>query len=144
MKQNLLKTIKHMLEFNESRLRSMQLPSQEKIFSNNIIMVLNLQNRLKTLMNNKIARDDHFEQCYPQMRNLINNQLLVNENFINNIQDHLNALDPRKVLKRGYAIIKSERGIIKTVNEVTINDKVTMEMHDGMVETVVKEVKKYG
>jgi exodeoxyribonuclease VII large subunit len=143
MKNNLIKSFKHLLDFHSSLLKNLQLPTQDEIFNKNIITIMNFHNNLFKLINNKLNNEDDYEQKMFAMKNCINNHVAFNENFITNFNDKLTALNPRKVLLRGYAIIKSENKIIKSVKEISVDKKITMEMFDGMVNTVVKEVKKY-
>jgi exodeoxyribonuclease VII large subunit len=50
----------------------------------------------------------------------------------------LNALSPRKLLKRGFALITDESGnSIYSVKNVSENDKLTVQFCDGKITAVV-------
>jgi exodeoxyribonuclease VII large subunit len=48
------------------------------------------------------------------------------------------AYDPQAALKRGYAVLRSETGVITSVKKLSIGTKVSIEMHDGKVDARVE------
>lgn len=50
----------------------------------------------------------------------------------------LNSLSYTNVLKRGYAVIKSDSNIISSSSELSLDDNVTITMHDGETKAVIK------
>lgn len=46
----------------------------------------------------------------------------------------LHALDPRRVVERGYAILRTEDTVVSTISEVAAADAVVAEVRDGFVE----------
>lgn len=59
------------------------------------------------------------------------------------LEDRLVLLDPRGVLKRGYALLwkKGMRKVVKRAEEVEAGEAVTAELHDGYVEAKAKRVR---
>ncbi|WP_335870642.1 exodeoxyribonuclease VII large subunit [Bacillus sp. 2205SS5-2] len=54
----------------------------------------------------------------------------------------LDALSPLKILERGYSVVYSEEEqIVKSKQQVTIGESVTLELSDGTLKCEVKEVK---
>lgn len=57
---------------------------------------------------------------------------------IKSLKERLNALSPYSILKRGYSILQSESGdLIKSVNEVQVNQKVKTITQDGIINLIV-------
>jgi exodeoxyribonuclease VII large subunit len=53
----------------------------------------------------------------------------------------LEALSPRGVLRRGYAIVRKQGRIVSSVQKLIPNDKADIEFHDGAAETRVEEIR---
>ncbi|MDD3692443.1 MAG: exodeoxyribonuclease VII large subunit [Oscillospiraceae bacterium] len=53
----------------------------------------------------------------------------------------LDALSPLKVLARGYAIASSHEKIIKSVNDVSTGDKLSLRVSDGIIDCSVDSLK---
>ena len=50
----------------------------------------------------------------------------------------LDAMSPLKVLTRGYAMAQNEKqDIIRSVNQVSANDKLRISVIDGVIDTMV-------
>ncbi len=54
----------------------------------------------------------------------------------------LQAYSPLNSLKRGYHIIYQDKKLIKSVDDVCINETIHIKMHDGEVEAIVKDKEK--
>ena len=54
----------------------------------------------------------------------------------------LDALSPLKILKRGYAVVETDQGIIQTIEDVQINDKIKISVSDGTILAIASEVNK--
>ncbi|WP_300392273.1 exodeoxyribonuclease VII large subunit [Fusobacterium sp.] len=50
-------------------------------------------------------------------------------------------LNPLSTLSRGYSITKKENRILKTTSSLKIGDKITTNLHDGTVISIVEEIK---
>ena len=51
----------------------------------------------------------------------------------------LEILNPLLTIKRGYTITRSNDKVITSINSVNINDKLDIELTDGIIHTVIKE-----
>lgn len=63
----------------------------------------------------------------------------INSKLLNKIAE-LNAMSPKKVLDRGYAIASRSGKLIKTVSEVKNKDELTITLIDGKLKCTVNEV----
>ncbi|WP_269622173.1 exodeoxyribonuclease VII large subunit [Prochlorococcus marinus] len=53
----------------------------------------------------------------------------------------LMAVSPYNLLKRGFSIVRNKKGrLIKTINDVKINDELTIQFNDGYTDSVVKSI----
>jgi len=59
---------------------------------------------------------------------------------LNNIIDKLNLVNPLNVLKRGFNLTYKDNKIIKSVKDITKNDKLDLKFTDGLVTVEVKEI----
>ena len=58
-------------------------------------------------------------------------------------RNRLAALDPARVLKRGYALVRAQDGsFIKSVEQVKLGQDITVQVSDGSIEAAVEKVKK--
>jgi exodeoxyribonuclease VII large subunit len=56
---------------------------------------------------------------------------------LSSITFHLNALSPRGVLKRGYAIIEGPRGYVGAVSNIEVGEAARVHLHDGILESQI-------
>jgi len=56
---------------------------------------------------------------------------------LSSVRAHLNALGPNQVLKRGYAFVQTEKGVVGSVNNIGIGDSANVHLHDGTLITQV-------
>lgn len=106
--------------------------------------------RLDNVINksNFSAIDDYFNKFYDVLT-LRNNELIdAFENKIQNCSNKisfasgkLNALSPLAVLSRGYSIVHKDNEVVKSVNELSKNDKIRVTLNDGSAICTVNEVK---
>ena len=52
----------------------------------------------------------------------------------------LDALSPLKVISRGYALVSSDSGIVKSVKNINKGDSVKVELSDGSFNATVTEI----
>lgn len=55
--------------------------------------------------------------------------------------ESLDLLSPLKVMTRGYAYVSTDQTIIKSINDVTVGESVSIHLSDGKITAEVKEVK---
>ncbi len=106
--------------------------------------------RLDNVINksNFSAIDDYFNKFFDVLT-LRNNELInAFENKIQNCSNKisfasgkLNALSPLSVLSRGYSIVHKDDEVVKSVNELSKDDKIKVTLNDGSAICTVNEVK---
>lgn len=52
----------------------------------------------------------------------------------------LNALNPFAVLKRGYAVLREETGVIKSIGQLVPGKRVVVQLHDGIAQAEILAV----
>lgn len=111
----------------------------ENRLENHIIELdsLSIQNKLTN-----ISKD--FEVLKERFNQIIKDKVNILIDTLNHQKEVLTSLDPKEVLKRGYAYITIEDKLIKSTNDVKKNDIVKITLHDGELISEVKEVKKNG
>ncbi|NLB98529.1 MAG: exodeoxyribonuclease VII large subunit [Lactobacillales bacterium] len=53
----------------------------------------------------------------------------------------LDMLSPLKIMSRGYAYVRTDAGIIKSINEVKVDETVTIHLLDGQVDATITDIK---
>ncbi len=67
--------------------------------------------------------------------------LTLKEERLKGLVGKIESLSPLAVLSRGYSVASKDGKTLKSVNDVTIGDNVSLRLTDGVVETTVNEVK---
>lgn len=88
------------------------------------------------------------ENCQNQFHQLQTHYILCNPNQLyerhqvelRNKIDKLELLNPLKVLKRGYALPYHEKQLVRSIQEIHLNDALKIKMHDGVIVTKVEEI----
>lgn len=84
------------------------------------------------LLNSEITFYDAFENIIEKKRN-----------SISNISAKLEALSPLSVLSRGYSAVYSmDNTVVSSVKQLSAGDKISLEMHDGIVCASVQKISK--
>ncbi len=56
------------------------------------------------------------------------------------LQEKLTTLDPQAVLQRGYAVVRSESGIVRSTTDVTVGENLTIHLAQGQIRVTVTDV----
>ncbi|MBD2775255.1 exodeoxyribonuclease VII large subunit [Iningainema tapete] len=56
------------------------------------------------------------------------------------LQEKLGSLDPSAVLRRGYAVVRGEHGVVRSVDEVGLGDELLVQLGEGEVIVRVVEI----
>ncbi len=68
------------------------------------------------------------------------NSLEKKSDYLSSLSNHLSAVSPYNVIKRGYSLVENEKGkIIKSVKEAKAGDKLKTVMKDGIIVSIVEE-----
>ncbi|MFA5169706.1 MAG: exodeoxyribonuclease VII large subunit [Candidatus Paceibacterota bacterium] len=72
------------------------------------------------------------------------------ENEIKKVKEKMESMerviinnDPERNLKLGYCIARNEKGIIKNIKDVKLEEVVDLKVFDGIINTQVKKIQKY-
>lgn len=75
-----------------------------------------------------------------RLNNHINNRLMIYCNKLEICFNKLNVLNPYALLNKGYSMIYKEDNIITNVEQVDVNDHITIKLKNGSVDATVKEI----
>lgn len=56
---------------------------------------------------------------------------------LSSMVSHLNALSPRGVMKRGYALVEASRGYIGSVKKIEVGEAAKIHLHDGTLDSQI-------
>ncbi|MCD7839960.1 MAG: exodeoxyribonuclease VII large subunit, partial [Erysipelotrichaceae bacterium] len=143
LNDQLIYRMKQYLNFKQNLLDRLQksyyLTNPEILYSNEILKLTNLQDRLS----------HHFKVFEMNNRQRLENDVnLLQQNFtqlIKNKQNRLqqdiislDALSPLKVMQRGYVLIHHQNTMVKSVHKLKKNDEIDIQFHDGTIKAKVK------
>ena len=100
---------------------------------------------LTRILNKKIDSNknllNHLKKSYilNNPENLYNKQIIKLENLI----EKLKLVNPLETLKRGYTLTTQDNKIIKSIKDIDKQKNMTIKLHDGEVETEIKNIKEY-
>jgi len=57
------------------------------------------------------------------------------------LSQKLDGLSPLKVMDKGYGLLEKNQKVITSINEVSVDDTVTITLKDGILQTLIKEKK---
>lgn len=98
---------------------------------------LRLRDNLKSFVNLELSRlKDKEERIINGLKSIINQQA----DYLRAIKSLIIAYSPERVLKRGYAIIRSRNEIICSVTNTQVADKLNLELIDGRLDVDVEAV----
>ena len=63
------------------------------------------------------------------------------KNKLGSLIEKLELLNPLSILKKGYSLTYKDSDVIKSVKKIRKNDELIIQLSDGKVSTVVKDVK---
>lgn len=156
---DLLKHINQLkIRLNESILKKINF---QKIYLDSVKNSFVIKNPLIIYENKKQSLDIIYERLSTSLLDLItkkqhnldllkNNYIIRNPNYLfddkktalKNIIEKLEMINPIRVLNRGYSITYCNNVIVKSVDNLKIDDKLNIKMTDGVIEaTVVNMIK---
>ncbi len=78
------------------------------------------------------------------MRVAIGNLLARRNDRLQSANALLDALSPMATLRRGYTITRVNGKVVSSVQSLSPGDKITTSVHDGVMESVVANIKNIG
>jgi exodeoxyribonuclease VII large subunit len=133
---------------NELKINLIELQSQLTSGVKNII-TLNYHQLSSAF--NQISRENprsRIESNIQKVDTLSNNLEIRIKNFLDTkkikqsgLDQKLNAIAPDKIFKRGFSIVSKSNGqILKSINEVQLNERLSVQLHDGLLDVIIKSI----
>lgn len=88
----------------------------------------------------RTGRQD-LDHCFDKMTALVQEQLYRYRSFLQQKKEIIQALDDRKTLARGYAVVTKEDRIIDSVKELTANESICVRFQDGQADCLVRSIR---
>jgi exodeoxyribonuclease VII large subunit len=79
------------------------------------------------------------DDIIPKLNSVYINHLNRIQNYIDNLVTRLTSLHPEHVIRRGYALVYKKRKLVKSIEDVDINDIVDIQIKDGKIKSLVRE-----
>ncbi|MCD7950861.1 MAG: exodeoxyribonuclease VII large subunit [Erysipelotrichaceae bacterium] len=143
LNEQLIYHINQYLKFQKDKLDRLQksyyLMNPEALYSNEILKLMNLQDRVSHLsqvfvINNRQKLNNNINLLIQNIDKL----LLNKENQLKQDMISLDALSPLKVMQRGYTLVNKDDRMIKSVKQLKKNDDITIQFFDGTIKAKVK------
>lgn len=109
--------------------------------ADNIKYIINSQQQYTDNLADRLAVMSGNYKISEMKANLENLTIRLNNSYTNLLQNKteklkenvakLNTLSPLNILSRGYAIITNNNVVVRSVNDINIDDKVTVKVNDG-------------
>lgn len=126
---------------------------ETKLFFDNFIQlkIENLTLRLSNYKNHRLLSspealiNEKFMRLDIITKNLISatEKIIGNKNLeFSKLVSQIKSLDPKKIMSRGYAFVKKQDKVIKSVDETERDDKLNLIMSDGEITVSVDEKRK--
>ena len=112
---------------------------------------INDRKKLRIILDNKINifdktknqlilnRQHQLELSKRYLKDKIESEVLRHKQMFSHDLDLLNAYSPLNIIKKGYAIINKDDLVIKSIEQVNIDDKLTIRLSDGVVKVNVND-----
>ena len=100
--------------------------------------------QLSAVLLNQTSRQVHLQQQrLGQLRLNLNHhekqQLMLRQQQLKEKIRLLDAYSPLKILGRGYGLIAQNGHLVRSIQEVNINEELRIRLHDGQIQALVKE-----
>ncbi|SHJ59268.1 Exodeoxyribonuclease VII large subunit [Clostridium cavendishii DSM 21758] len=132
-----LKEHKKTLEYYENILRkkmdSIVNEEKHKLNISNKILMLNSPTKVIAHEYEKIMKINEI------LDKSIIGKIEISKERIQNLNALLKAYNPTNILEKGYSIVQGKNGVIKSVDEVNIEDSLNVKLRDGNLTVVVKK-----
>jgi len=109
--------------------------SPERLYDRQELKLDNLINRL-SIKNPVNMIDTNIQKLVKQdelMQLIIQQRLNVKSKEFKSVLDKLNLLNPLSIMSKGYAIIKTDNKLIKSVEEVSVDQEIDITVADGSI-----------
>ena len=103
-------------------------------------LFLKIKNRLEKVISGFKMIEYRIKTVIPK---ILEGEMRKIKEKIESIEKTIYHNDPERNLKLGYCIATNEKGIIKKVDDVKVEDIVDLKVFDGVINTQVKKIQKY-
>jgi len=86
-----------------------------------------------------LNRQHQLELSKRYLKDKIESEVLKHKQLFSHDLDLLNAYSPLNIIKKGYAIINKDDLVIKSIEQVNIDDKLAIRLSDGVVKVSVND-----
>lgn len=113
-------------------------------FNSKKIEIQELENSLERQHPRNILLELHakLENSVIRLNNTTKNILITKQSKLNILINELRELSPYEALKRGYSLIRKEKKILNSINNVRVNDKLQLIFSDGKCTAEITEKQK--
>lgn len=144
LKEAIYKKVKLKKLYLDSIKNSFVIKNPKLMYQNTIQKIETLHEKLNTIMINKIdINKNRLDLC--KKHYILNNVKVLYKDkieLLNNIISKLTLLNPLNILERGYNITYKDNRVVSSVDDIKINDKLSVKMKDGTVLVNVESVEK--
>jgi exodeoxyribonuclease VII large subunit len=117
----------------------------QRIMSKKMVRVQNAVNSFERAVTNLSSlvtvKNKDITWISEKLLKTVQNQLVLEKMRLKSLNNYLNALDYKKMLKRGFAVVYGSNGqIVKSCKNVKINDTTVTMLADGILHSKVEKV----
>ncbi len=115
-----------------------------RIIEKQMMQLIHLQDRLTHSRPDKLLNkaQENLTQNEKMLDNYFQNYLMNESNRFINLTEKLELLNPLNLMKKGYAVVKKQGVIQKTIQNLAVNDFIDVSMADGTVTATIEAIKK--
>ncbi|KRQ86829.1 Exodeoxyribonuclease 7 large subunit [Caloramator mitchellensis] len=138
--KSLINNIRHRVLIIESLQQRIMNYSPNNIIIQNIQYIDNLHSKIINIINKRITYEKNKSQMLCSKLDILGTNILsIRRNKFLYLVGKIDALSPLKILSRGYAFVEKEKEIIKSINDIEIDDILMLQVSDGSVKCRVEE-----
>ena len=103
------------------------------------ISILKSKPSLSNIQNIYDGYDAKIKNYKSQLNQIVSNKLIILDKDLNNYENLIEAFNPNNLLSKGYSIVFKDNKIINSIQNINLDDNLTIKMSDGLVKVEVKE-----
>ncbi len=121
-----------------------RIKNSAEIYIGRAEVALNKCRQCVYLINPNAIVDDNslsVDRLAERLKNAYNTSYIDNLSKLERLSTKLDAISPLKVLSRGYIIAEKDSAVLKSVDELSLNDNISLRFNDGVASCVVIDTK---
>ncbi|MFV0246543.1 MAG: exodeoxyribonuclease VII large subunit [Mycoplasmatales bacterium] len=91
----------------------------------------------EVLKNNINSLNLELSNNFKLSRQSVLHKLESKQNTLNQRKELIDTLNPLSILSKGYSVVQQEEKVLKSINQVQINDKIDIRLNDGVLKAEV-------